>query len=212
MSADTEYRDSESLAFSPTDNMWGGQLSANFFLSPSTLIYASLSRGYKAGGFNTDGSLDEDLREFDPEYLWELETGIKTTLADGRMRLRGAVFYDARRDQQVKSSIVRRRPNDSTEFIDFLGNAAEGTNRGVELQVDWLVSEPVTLFANIGYLDADSTNSSTNLAKTFQAESRRRHRPGWQASAPTSRQATSSAASRLTARTNSFSRTATISR
>ena len=36
---------------------------------------------------------------------------------------------DDRRDQQVKSSLVRPRPDGSTEFIDFLGNAAAGTNK-----------------------------------------------------------------------------------
>ena len=31
--------------------------------------YGSINRGYKAGGANTDGSLPDELRSFDPEYL-----------------------------------------------------------------------------------------------------------------------------------------------
>ncbi len=150
-----EYRDSDGIAFEPDHTMWGGQLALNYQISPSTLLYASLARGYKAGGFNTDGSLDARLREFDPEYLWEWEAGIKTFLAENRVRLRSTLFYDIRRDQQVKSSIVTRRDDDSTEFVDFLGNAAEGTNLGVEVQIDWYASEQIRLFANVGLLSAE---------------------------------------------------------
>ena len=64
------------------------------------------------------------------------------------------MFYDARRNQQVKSSIVRTRANGSTAFIDFIGNAAEGTNKGVEVETNWAVSGDVSVFASVGLLDA----------------------------------------------------------
>ncbi len=178
---DTGYTDSDGIAFSPTDDMWGGQLSLDWAATPNVLWYASLSRGYKAGGFNTDGSLDADLRQFGPEYLWELEGGIKAVLANGSVRLRSAVFHDWRRDQQVKSSIVRTRPDGSTEFIDFLGNAAEGNNRGIETQIDWYVSDAFALFANVGLLSAEFdefiNEFGENLSGREQAQS-----PSWTAS------------------------------
>lgn len=152
---DTQYRDSEAVRFSPDDSLWGGKLALEYLVNDSTLAYGSVSRGYKAGGFNIDGTLDADLRSFDEEYLIEYEIGLKTMLADDTLALQLAVFYDDREDQQVKSSLVRERPNGSTEFIDFLGNAAEGTNKGIEIDVNWSVNDNFWITANAGWLDAE---------------------------------------------------------
>ena len=150
-----EYNDSDSLNFDPTETMWGGRFALKYLFDSNLMAYVSVSRGYKAGGFNTDGTLDADLREFEPEYLWEIESGIKANLIDDRLQLKVAVFIDDRRDQQVKSSVIRTRQNGSTEFIDYFGNAAEGTNRGIELETIWHASEVVSIFANLGVLDAN---------------------------------------------------------
>ena len=150
----TEYDNSNGIAFKPDENLWGGRIALKLFVNSSTMAYASVARGYKAGGFNTDGSLDVDLREFDEEYLIEYEVGVKTKLLDEQLILRAAIFYDDRRDQQVKSSIVRVRPDGSTEFIDFLGNAAEGTNKGLEIEANWYATDNFKLTASVGLLDA----------------------------------------------------------
>lgn len=152
---DTLYEDSESVKFSPDDTQWGGQVSLSYRFSNTTLAYISIARGYKAGGFNTDGTLDRDLREFDEEYLIETELGLKTTLLDGALDLQLAVFHDDRHDQQVKSSLVRARPDNSVEFIDFFGNAASGTNRGLEIDLLWSINDAFWLTANAGWLDAE---------------------------------------------------------
>jgi outer membrane receptor protein involved in Fe transport len=151
---ETDYKNSDGSAFTPDEDFWGGRIALKYFADDDTMVYASIARGYKAGGFNTDGSLDEDLREFDEEYLIEYETGIKTKLLDNRIVLRAALFYDERHDQQVKSSIVRVRADGSSEFIDFLGNAAEGTNRGLEIETDWYATNNLKLSASAGLLDA----------------------------------------------------------
>lgn len=152
---DTGYADSEGVNFSPSDSLWGGRIALEWTTPNASLIYGSISRGYKAGGFNIDGSLDADLRRFDEEYLIEYEIGLKTRLLDERLALQLALFYDDRNDQQVKSSLVRPRPDGSTEFIDFFGNAAEGTNRGVEVDVNWIISDRFWLTANVGWLEAE---------------------------------------------------------
>jgi outer membrane receptor protein involved in Fe transport len=151
---ETHYRDSNDVLFDPNYTMWGGQASLKYQLSNDVMAYFSVARGYKAGGFNTDGTLDPDLREFDSEFLWEFEAGLKGTFLDSHLILRTAIFYDLRRDQQVKSSLVRPRPDGSTEFIDFVGNAAEGTNIGLEIESDWIITDTLSAFANIGILDA----------------------------------------------------------
>jgi len=155
---ETRYRDSVGAKFAPSNSLWGGRVALEYSLRTGALAYASVSRGYKAGGFNTDGSLDTDLREFHEEYLIEWELGYKTLMLNDNVTLQIALFYDDRQDQQVKSSLVRVRPDNSTEFIDFFGNAAEGTNRGLEADLQWSATDSIILGASAGWLDAKFDN------------------------------------------------------
>jgi iron complex outermembrane receptor protein len=150
----TDYDNSEGTDVSPGESLWGGRVALKYDLAPGTMTYLSVARGYKAGGFNTDGTLPSNLREFDSESLIEWELGIKSRLMNNRLTLTGAIFFDERKDQQVKSSFVESRPDGSTEFIDFLGNAAEGTNRGLEMSVVWLASDHFSVDASMALLDA----------------------------------------------------------
>ncbi|MFL2537623.1 MAG: TonB-dependent receptor [Candidatus Azotimanducaceae bacterium] len=147
-----EFDDSLLVAFDPSETLWGGRLGLQYGLNSGGQLYLSLSKGFKAGGFNTDGTLDEALREFDSETLIETELGFKAQTQ--RSRIRFALFHADRRDQQVKSSLVLARSDGSTEFIDFLGNAAEGVNQGLEVEVETQLFESWQLRFAGGYLDA----------------------------------------------------------
>ena len=63
------YVDSNSVYFRPEENLYGGKMALTYQTSDGSLLYASVSKGYKTGGFNTYGSLDKALREVDTEGL-----------------------------------------------------------------------------------------------------------------------------------------------
>lgn len=149
------YHDNTALAFYPSDVLVGGRLALNYQFNDNQMVYASMSRGYKTGGFNTDGSLDADLREFGEETLWNYEVGFKGSLFDDSLRTQVAFFYMDRNDVQISSSTTRMRNDGSAEFIAYTGNAAAGFNRGVELSAQWLSNERVTLYGNLGLLDSE---------------------------------------------------------
>lgn len=151
---DAEYSDSDNLDIDSDETLYGGKLGLNYQVNNDQLLYTSLSRGYKAGGVNTDGTLPVNARDFDTEYLWNFEAGIKSLWLDGSLKTNLAVFYAKRQDQQVKSSLLTVRANNSTEFVDYLTNAAKGKNIGLEAEVDWLVNSNWRLFANVGLLRA----------------------------------------------------------
>ncbi|MEO2173849.1 MAG: TonB-dependent receptor [bacterium] len=151
---DTQYDNSDGVAFKPDENLWGGRIALKYFIEDEIMLYGSVARGYKAGGVNADGSLDLDLRKFDEESLIEYELGVKSRLLAGDVQVRAALFYDDRRDQQVKSSLVRVRPDGSSEFIDFIGNAASGTNKGLEVELNWYATDNWQFAASVGLLDA----------------------------------------------------------
>lgn len=148
-----DYTDNSSLDLSPDDDMFGGQISINHALNPAQNIYATLSRGYKAGGFNLSPTLAEDRRAYDPEFLLNLEVGMKAMLLDYRLSLNVSAFYSKRDDMQVSTS-VQEDPTDPLTFVFFTGNAAEGKNYGLE--ADWLyqINRNWNFHGSLGLLNA----------------------------------------------------------
>ena len=179
---ETNYQDSEGIEFSPSEDFWGGEISLNKDLSDNLLGYVSIARGFKAGGFNIDGTLDSDLREFNEEYLIEYETGLKGAFFRGNLQVRLAIFMDDRRDQQVKSSLVRPRPDGSTEFIDFLGNAAAGTNKGLEGSIVWELNPNWRLTLDAGILRATFDEYINEFGENLSGRDQA-HAPSYMASA-----------------------------
>ncbi|WP_286267254.1 TonB-dependent receptor [Thalassotalea atypica] len=153
-----DYKNSEQLTFDPTDTMVGGKAVLSFQQNQDTFWYGSINRGYKAGGVNTDGTLPTELREFEPEYLWNYEIGYKVNLLDNKAYLRAAAFYMDRKDVQVKSAKDILRPDGSSEFIIYLGNAAEGENYGLELDGAWQINENFELYGALGLLETELTD------------------------------------------------------
>jgi iron complex outermembrane recepter protein len=148
------YLDSNAVGFRPDENLVGGKLGLNYRLENGNRVYLTASRGYKTGGFNTDGTLDADLREFGAEQVWNYELGFKGRLFDS-VTARAALFYMKRDDVQISSSIVRVRNDGSAEFISYTGNAASGNNYGAEITVDWQATEQWRLYGNVGLLETE---------------------------------------------------------
>jgi len=152
------YSDSNQVSGSSDENLWGGKLSLSYQTSDSSSAYALLSRGYKSGGFNTDGTLPAEFRSFDTEVLWNYELGYK--LSGEKHNVQLAFFYQDREDVQIKSSNAVPRADGSTEFVDFIDNSANGESYGLELSSQWQITEALDAFANVGLLETELNDSS----------------------------------------------------
>jgi iron complex outermembrane receptor protein len=149
----TDYADTAGLRAAPSETMSGGEITLSHDHSDALMSFVSLSRGYKAGGFNL-GFVPEGRREFDAESLWNLEVGIKSSLFDAAVALNVSAFYNRRVDQQVRTSF-QLIPGDPASFVFFTDNAARGRTLGLEAELSWTVSETLDLYANVGLLDAE---------------------------------------------------------
>ena len=63
--------------------------------------YGKYRRGFRSGGINGRPVELSQVQDYDPEYLDSFELGLKTLLADRRVRLNAAVFYNKYKDIQV---------------------------------------------------------------------------------------------------------------
>jgi iron complex outermembrane receptor protein len=146
-----------SSRLSATDRMLGGQVSLAREFAGGRSTYLSLSRGYKAGGFNL-GVLAEDeeeagaLRSFDPEYLWNLEAGLRAPLAAGRGHASLSAFYQWRRDQQVRTG--RQLDPSSYEFIT--DNLPKGYTTGLEAALGYRLLPALEVGGSLGLLRSRS--------------------------------------------------------
>ncbi len=147
-----DFNDSNAIADKTDETLWGGKVTLETLLALDHVGYASVARGYKAGGVNTDPDIDEANRTFDTEFNNTLELGIKSALLANTLRTRVAAFYIQRKDQQVKSSYAIQNPDNSLTFQDYLANAAEGRNYGLELESDWDISDRLNWAFSYGWL------------------------------------------------------------
>jgi outer membrane receptor protein involved in Fe transport len=156
----TDYSNSSGLSFDPGETMVGGELTFTHEFSEVTTGYLSLARGFKAGGFNPGFGVPDDRRQFDTEYVWNLEGGIKGRWLDDQLRVNASVFISEREDQQIRTSF-QLVPNDPASFVFFTDNSDEGRTTGVELEVRWLPSDSWQLYTTVGLLDAEIRNFGT---------------------------------------------------
>lgn len=176
---DSTYSDSELVAYDPEDDLFGGRLVLERSLDSNALAYASLTRGYKAGGFNSDGSLDQDLRLFDPETLWNLEVGYKGSFMDERLNFGLALFRMQRDDVQVSTSITRLREDGSSDFIAYTGNGAEGVNQGIELDWAFTATPKLSFNGSLGLLDSEFDNYVNGSGQSLDGRDQA-HAPSYQ--------------------------------
>jgi outer membrane receptor protein involved in Fe transport len=160
-----DYADGNANAFSPEDDMLGGEIAFDWRLAERRSLYLRLARGYKAGGFNVslagvDFSTVDNVNlspsniEFDAESLTSIEAGVRATSANGRLRADLGVFVARRDDQQIKVPL-QLRLGDPSSFLFVTGNSESGRHRGVEATVDWQASERLELSAAVGLLHAE---------------------------------------------------------
>jgi outer membrane receptor protein involved in Fe transport len=176
---DASYQDSDLASFDPKDDLYGGKIALNYRTANEQLLYISASRGYKTGGFNIDGSLDVDLREFDAELLWNYEFGFKGASFNDKMQTRLAVFYMDRDDVQISSSTLRLRPDGSTEFIEYVGNAAAGSNYGLEVTSSWQANDSWSVYGSLGLLESEYQNFINSAGENLDGREQA-HAPNYQ--------------------------------
>ena len=159
----TLYSDSDGNRSKPTELLWGGRTALEYQTSDSQMLYGLISRGYKVGGYNSNGKLPEAERNFDSETLWNYELGAKHNLLDDTLHTQVAVFFQQRNDAQVKASRIVARPNTPGKFVDYTANADRAYSYGLEAQAQWQVSNAVQLYGSLGLLQTELKESGAKF-------------------------------------------------
>jgi iron complex outermembrane recepter protein len=172
------------------------RVSLSWQATEDTFLYATYSRGFKAGGFNdqiggfhpfvnADGS-DDDAAFADaasatkPEKADSFEAGVKTELFDRRLRFNLTGFYVEYSDLQKQIVVpitVGGQPNQVTRFF----NAAQATVKGVEAELTAVPTDGLTLRGVLGYQDGKYDEYVTPIPAGYDLASAPLDRaPEWQ--------------------------------
>lgn len=134
---------------------FSGKVALEWMPKDDMLVYGSLARGFKTGGyFGGFPTSVEQLAPFDEETLRALEIGVKSEWLDDRVRFNASAYYYDRRDVQQNAGDPQSPIN--IKRITNIGDV--GTN-GLELELRWLVSDTFSLDLGIGTVDAEVGDS-----------------------------------------------------
>ena len=136
-------------------------------------LYVAASRGYKAGGFNTQifsdilqnrlmAAMMEDMgmpaqpspyneasaTTYKPEYSWNYEAGGHLAFAEGRVRTDFSLFWIECRDQQLTVF------PEGTTTGRMMSNAGRSRSRGVEVSLSWNPTTRLGVWGSYGFTDA----------------------------------------------------------
>ena len=133
------------------------RLALSYDLSDEATVYATVSRGYKAGGFSLDrnGADNSAVNEvFDPEILTNYEVGVKSELFGGRARFNAAAFLLDWQDLQLETFFFLV-PGDATSNVQLTINVEEARATGLEAELAALITDNLTLTGGIGVIDTE---------------------------------------------------------
>jgi outer membrane receptor protein involved in Fe transport len=124
------------------------KLAVKYAFNKSLHSYATVSKGYKSGGFNTNSSIDiSEYRSYDAEHSWNYELGFKSSLANNKVYFDAALFYIDWQNQQIDVPVPNGRGNMKT-------NAGKSASQGVELFAKAYPGKGFELTFGYGYTHA----------------------------------------------------------
>ena len=152
-------------AFSGTGDSSGfsPKLAAAWRWTDDWNLYAEVTQGHRAGGFNTAGPAGQRFteavgmpgREYSPDTLWNYEAGAKGFLWNDRMRVRIAVFRtrwnDIQSDQFLPSGLT------------YAVNVGDGANTGLEIETTWRPTAGLEIHTNALFADPEITRPSPSF-------------------------------------------------
>ncbi len=148
----------ETVAFNASKrwNAWTPTISLQKQMDPQTMLYVSASRGFKSGGFNgrANSTAETKTAEYNPEYVWTYEAGLKWRSADNKLQANIAAFHSDYTDFQARVSEIQNPGSITPTFAFPVLNAAKLKMDGIEVEAAAVLGQGTRLSAQIGLMNA----------------------------------------------------------
>ncbi len=121
----------------------------SYFPSDDIMLFATVSTGFKSGGFNAESgfpALTREQRGFGPEDTTNYELGIKSRIFGDTLQLNATLF-------RMDIEDFQDRAFDGISFITR--NAGELRQQGLETDFIWAPLDQLTFTGGLSYLDSE---------------------------------------------------------
>lgn len=134
------------------DTLVGGKLTLEQDLADHAVAFASVTRGYKAGGINVDARIDvtADPLVYATETLWNWEAGVRGHWLDQRLTGEFTAFYLQREDTQVRDSA-----GFGGNYRFFTDNAAKSHVYGFEAAGSYALTDRLSVRGSLALMRSE---------------------------------------------------------
>jgi iron complex outermembrane recepter protein len=147
---------------------YSGKLALEYRPADDVLLYGSISRGYKSGGFFGGFATNAaQLVPYEPETVIAYETGIKSAFLDRRLRINASAFQYDYSDLQGFG-----RETTGAVQIQRLTNLGDARIRGAELEIVAAPVRGLSISGNATLLDGKITDSTKTSSDSFGLSTR----------------------------------------
>lgn len=121
-------------------------VSPRFMVSNDVMVYARLSSGYRPGGINPFGALENRNATFDADETQNYELGVKATILDKRLYVEGSLYRIDWDDIQIQLS---------SGGLEFFENAGRAKIEGLELSAKLFLTDQLSVSSWISWNQAE---------------------------------------------------------
>jgi len=159
------------------------KFSLQYTLNDDVMLYTTASKGYRRGGVNgapVDFCADDfeafgvdpsTAQQVDSDSIWNYEIGAKSTLANNRVQLNGAIFRIDWSDMQQLLVL--------NCGFGFVINSGEARSQGFELEGTIAASDSLLLTFGVGYVDAEIKSPGIVISPISEPGTPIQHVPDW---------------------------------
>jgi len=134
------------------------KLGVRYNIDDDRMVYALFSQGFRVGGVNSPRAANSGQipQDYDSDLLNNYEIGLKSQWADGRVTFNASAFYMEWKDYQDTIFGVGQW------WIQGNANVGDAESLGVELQLDWQVTDNLHFAANLFSANPEFTETVCN--------------------------------------------------
>jgi iron complex outermembrane receptor protein len=147
--------DTQSGDISFNDTSW--KAGVDYDITDDSMVYATISRGFKAGGFFAAGDHAQVGNTFKPETLTAYSVGSKNRFNSDRLQLNAEAFFWNYKDHQ-ESYLAGLYPNSAAAVFGFVTQSADAEIYGLDLELQALLTDHDVLGFKAQYLHAEYTD------------------------------------------------------
>lgn len=129
--------------------------SANYKVGASSMVYGSITTGYRAGGFSIRATNLDEQQPFDEESVITYEVGLKSDWTIGEWDFRTNIALYTQSFDDIQRTVSQQASDGSAAFITLTTNAAEATIKGGEVEIHASSSSGIDFMINYSHVDTE---------------------------------------------------------